>query len=825
MTMNKNKIENIIAALSLKEKAAICSGYDAWYTESVENFGIKKIRMSDGPNGLRKEVRDNENNFSTKEATCFPAMSLLAASFDTDMMYEFGKTLAAESKAEKIDLLLGPGVNIKRSPLCGRNFEYLSEDPYLSGELGTAMVKGMQENGVGATIKHFALNNQEKARLSENSVADERAKREIYLEPFERIVKQANPWALMCAYNKIDGTYSSENKELLTETLRKSWGFDGFVMSDWGATNDRVLGIKAGLDLEMPSSDGTYDKIIIDAVKSGHLLQEELDTVVQRILEAAIKAERQRHMKALPYTVEFAHDKAREFAAKSMVLLKNENNILPLNHKKRLAILGEFAKNPRYQGGGSANVHPTMIPSFLDELEKEDLEFVFSEGYITQKTGDFVLTGRDVEPMTPKDENIIAEALIVTENCDTVLILAGTPQIYESEGYDRPNMRLPENQNKLIEKVSAVNPNTVVVLFAGSAVEMPWIDHVKAVLMCYLPGQAGVAALTDILFGRVSPSGKLPESFPLSLSDTPCFPYFGQTRTVEYRESIYVGYRYYDSASKEVLFPFGYGLSYTEFRYSDLNVKQLDNAEIQLTVTIKNIGKRDGAEGVQLYISPPDSEIYRPAQELKGIQKLFLTPGETKTATFRLTQRDFAVYVTKTKDFRVPKGVYFLRVGSSSRDIRLSKTITIEASHPGYIFEDLRNVAPEYYDLTRLHAVSNASFFAILEKEFVPFKPKPFTRCSTLSEIVTTRLGKKIMKKVRSMYDGGNNADEQEGHDINVMLEAQAPYLPIGVIVMNTKGSFNEEMLDGLLLRLNGKHIRGYYKIFKNRPKKKRENK
>ncbi len=793
------KYEAILSKLDPDAKASLCSGLDGWRTKPLPAPGIGSIFMADGPNGLRKEIKKDDGTTAIERATCFPSACLMASSFDINLLREMGTALAAEARSKGVDLLLGPGINIKRSPLCGRNFEYYSEDPHLTGELAAAFVDGLQQAGVGATLKHFAMNSQEKARLSSNSVADERARREIYLAAFETAIKKANPWAVMSSYNKVDGVYTSENNWLLRDLLRGEWGYQGVTMSDWGAVNDRVLGLQAGLDLEMPGNDGFHDRMIVQAVRSGSLDPAYVDESVGHILALVEKAGQTGPRPVVDQ--DWQHDLARRFAAESMVLLKNEAGLLPLQSTQSLGVIGEFARKPRYQGGGSANIHPTRLPSFLDELLSVTEQFEFEPGYIPENDS--------------PDDGLILAAVEMAKKKDVVLIFAGLPNSYESEGYDRPHMGLPEAQNELIRRVAQANPKVAVILFAGGPVEMPWIEQVRAILMCYLPGQAGAGAAADILFGKDCPSGRLPESFPLRWEDSPCHNYFSQENIVEYRESIFVGYRYFGK-ERPVLFPFGHGLSYSQFTYSDLRLKVLENGEVSVRVTVKNTGTVKAAEVIQVYVEPPLSAVARPEQELRAFGKVLLQPGESVEQEFRLPFRAFAFYNVLISDWHVLAGSYCILVGASSRDIRLGGELTLPDNHPGSPIPDLRRSAPEYYDLDELPHVQDSSYAAVLGGPLPVHSARPFTRKSTLKEISECALGRKINKLVRKITLGGDNAaPQEEGHDLRVMLERQAPYMPLFSIASGTRGAISDDMLDGLILYMNKKPLKGLAKFIK----------
>lgn len=661
-------LKKIVSEMTLEEKAGMCSGLDFWHLKEVEHLGIPKVMVSDGPHGLRKQDEKGDHlgiNDSIK-AVCFPPAVLSACSFDRGLMEEMGKAIGREAQANDVSVVLGPAVNIKRSPLCGRNFEYYSEDPYLAGEIAAAFVKGVQSQHVGTSIKHFAANNQEYRRMSSSSEVDERTLREIYFPAFETAVKKAQPCTFMCSYNQINGTFASENKWLLTDVLRGEWGFKGYVMSDWGAVNDRVKGLEAGLELEMPASGGDNDAMIVKAVKDGALEEKILDQAVERILR--IIFEYADHRKPQEFTMEKDHEEAQHIAEESMVLLKNENHILPLKTSEKAAFIGGFARNPRFQGGGSSHINCFKTTNVLDSVPC-DAQVVYAEGFPADR--DFY------------DKALADEAVKAAAEADKAVIFAGLPESFESEGYDRSHMRLPECQNRLITEILKVQPNTVIVLHNGSPVEMPWLGEIKGLLETYLGGQAGGAAAANILYGKINPSGKLAETMPLKLSDNPSYLNFGGGEKVEYREGIFVGYRYYDTKEMDVAFPFGYGLSYTTFAYSNLKLSMENPTEkdtVMVSADVTNTGKSAGKEVVQLYIRDLTGSAIRPEKELKGFEKVFLEPGETKTVTMELNKRSFAWYNTKLHDWFAASGDYEILVGASSRDIRLTETLHLNSS-------------------------------------------------------------------------------------------------------------------------------------------------
>lgn len=649
-----NDIKNLVSQLSLEEKAGLTSGKDCWLTKAVERLGIGSARTSDGPHGLRADDYSRDDH-ATMPAVCFPTAVTTAASFDREMLFEMGKELGRECQSYGVDVLLGPGVNIKRSPLCGRNFEYFSEDPYLAGELGTAFVNGVQSEGVGTSLKHFFANSQETRRFTSSSEIDERTIREIYLPAFETVVKKAQPWTIMASYNKINGTYSTANRLYLDEILRKEWGFEGLVVSDWGATHDRAAAVEAGTDLTMPAED--TDRQIVEAVKNGTLSEEALDLCCERVLELVFKSEKNRR-RELPFDPEAAHALSRKCAADSLVLLKNEGGMLPLSKGDKIAFIGAFAKTPRVQGGGSSHIRETKLTSALEAAAEAGVSVTYAAAY-NPETGE-------------SDENLIAEAVKAARSADKAVLFIGLPDSMEYEGGDRPHMKLPEAHDRLVREICKANPETAVVLHNGSPVEMPWIDQPKAVLEAYLGGQAVGGAVVDILFGDVNPSGRLAESFPKRLEDNPSYLYYiGEGNRVTYNEGIFVGYRYYETKKQEVLFPFGYGLSYTEFEYSDLSVKKAgDGAEV--SVKVKNVGAREGKEVVQLYVAPEKVKMIRPKRELKEFAKIDLRPGEEKTVRFSLPARAFSYWDIEAHDWKVENGKFGVEICKNAHEAIMS---------------------------------------------------------------------------------------------------------------------------------------------------------
>jgi beta-glucosidase len=672
------KVSSLLAELTMEEKASLCLGSDFWHTAPVERLGIPAIMVSDGPHGLRKqpEQGDHVGISDSVPATCFPTACALASSWDPELVRGVGEALGREARAQGVAVLLGPGINIKRSPLCGRNFEYFSEDPLLSGVLGAAMIDGVQRQGVGTSLKHYAANNQETDRLRVSADVDERTLREIYLAGFERAVTQARPWTVMCSYNKVNGVYASEHVWLLTTVLRDEWGFDGLVVSDWGAVHDRVAALAAGLDLEMPPNRGVSDAAIVTAVRSGQLDERILDTAVARVLQLVDRATANPEP---PPLVDAAthHALARAAATECAVLLKNQDRLLPLRPATgdTIAVIGEFARTPRYQGAGSSQVNPTRVDIALDELRAgvpDGVEVAFAAGY-----------GIDT---SDHDEELAAEAVALARRAEVVVAFLGLPAAEESEGFDRTHMDLPANQTALLARLADANPNLAVVLANGSAVRLSdWDRHAKAVVECWLSGQAAGGATADLLLGAANPSGRLAETLPLRLEDAPSFLNFpGEAGHVRYGEGIFVGYRGYDKLDRQVSYPFGHGLSYTSFAYADLTTnvtgrQQDGDLAVEVACRITNTGDRRGKEVVQLYVGDPQTSVARPVRELKAFAKVDLDPGETTMVKFTLTARDLSYWSTRLNDWALEGGEFELAVGASSRDLRLTTTVDIAA--------------------------------------------------------------------------------------------------------------------------------------------------
>lgn len=750
-------VRALIGEMTLEEKAGLCSGLDSWNTKPVERLRVPSVMVSDGPHGLRKQTGSGAND--SIRAVCFPTGCAMAASFDRRLFERLGDALGGECRAEDVAVVLGPAINIKRSPLCGRNFEYLSEDPYLAGEEAAAYVSAIQRHDVGVSVKHFALNNQEHRRMSQSSDADERTMREIYLAAFETVVKQAKPWTLMCSYNRINGTLVSENRWLLSDVLRKEWGFDGYVMSDWGAAGDRVKGLAAGLELEMPSSGGVRDRQIVDAVRSGELNEAVLDRACERMLSVHARY-LESMLPAGSWDAEADDALSGELAEECMVLLKNEG-VLPLKKSDSIAFIGEFAEKPRFQGGGSSHINTTRVTSALDAADGiPNIRYARGFSIEDDKTTDTWLL----------------EAVEAAKKARAAVVFAGLPDTYECEGYDRAHMRLPDCQNRLIEAVASANPNTVVVLQNGSPVEMPWITRVKGVLEAYLSGQASGRAVVRLLFGDANPSGRLPETFPCRLEDNPSYLFFGgDDERTEYREGVFVGYRYYDKKKADVLFPFGYGLSYTTFAYGNLvlDKREMDDTDtLSVTVDVTNTGDRFGREAVQVYVADAESTVIRPVRELKGFEKVGLRPGETKTVSFLLDKRAFAYYETRLQDWHVESGEFLIQIGRSSRDIVLEEAVTVRSTRE------------------------------------IPVK---FDENSILMDVLASRNGKgpegssfrEVLCAMRAFSEHADKTDAAKEAITREMENAMLDYMPLRAVFSFSPGRITREQLDEAIRELN----------------------
>ena len=772
-------IEKILQQMTLEDKIALCSGENFWETKKYEQYGIPSLFMCDGPHGLRKQenAADMLGVHASRPATCFPAEVTTAGSWDAELLAAIGAAIGEEAREQGVGLVLGPGANLKRNPLCGRNFEYFSEDPYLAGKLAAGFIRGMEAQGISTSLKHFAANSQELSRFTSNSVLDERTLRELYLTAFEIAVKEGKPSTVMCAYPKLNGVHCSDNKRLLTDILRTEWGFGGMVVTDWGAMNDRIEGFRAGCDLNMPGGSDYMEKEVLQAVKDVTLPESCVDDSARRVLKLVLRAaETLKEKAACDY--EAHHALAKRAAIEGAVLLKNEGGILPLQQDAKIAVIGAMAKELRYQGAGSSHINPTGLSQPLDFLP----DAIYASG--CDDRGDTT-------------DALLDEARAAAEQAEVAVIFAGLPDRYESEGFDRDDMKMPAGHLRMIEAVVSANPNTVVVLLCGSAVECPWADRVKAVLYMGLPGQAGGEAVADLLYGRISPSGKLAESWPLAYGDVPSSEIYGKTADALYQEGVYVGYRYYDKAGVPVRWRFGYGLSYTEFSYSELTV----NGDT-VSVAVRNAGKCAGAEVVQLYIGAPQDGLHRPLRELKGFQKVFLQPGESRNVTFSLTDRSFAVW---QDGWEVPGGTYAVCVGGLTASIEKSgETLPIPAWQKGSWYECCTGKPKQ------------ADWEAMLGHRYTPpvLKKGSFTMDNTVMEMKDYSLIMKIMFKaveatVAKGY-GGKRDYENPNFRMQMASSAGAP-----IRSMMISGGMKGGVLPGMLEMANGHFFRGIWKMIK----------
>ena len=781
------KHEKLIAQMTLEEKCYLFSGKDFWQTRAIERLNIPNMMLSDGPHGIRKQegAGDHLGLNASVPATCFPTAATIANSWDPALGEEIGAYLGEEAAAQDVCVLLGPGLNIKRSPLCGRNFEYFSEDPYLAGKMAAAYIRGIQKNGVAACPKHFAANSQELRRMASDSIVDERTLREIYLTGFEIAVKEGKAKSIMSAYNAINGVYANEDKRLLQTILRDEWGFDGFVVSDWGASNDHAAGVRAGSHLEMPTTGGDSDLELVQAVRAGKITEAEIDQRVDELLDVILSTTSAVKKAKKTFDIDAHHAMARKASEQSIVLLKNEGNILPLKPGAKVAVIGEFAKKARYQGAGSSVVNPTRVDHTMDVIDGYDLNVAgFEPGYPRSGKG---------------DPEMMKKAVELADKADIVLLYIGLDEISESEGLDRSHMRLPESQIELIQAVAKVNKNIVAVMSAGSAVEMPWLGSCRALVHGYLCGQAGASAVLDVLTGKVNPSGKLAESYPIKYEDVSSAPYFpAKERTAEYREGLFVGYRYYETAHVPVRFPFGYGLSYTTFAYSDLQA-----SDKQVSFTITNTGRMDGAEVAQVYAGKVGGEAFRPAKELKGFAKVFLKAGESRRVTIALDDKAFRWFDVKADRYEIEGGAWQIMVGASCADIRLTGEVTVkgtDAKSPydkekfaKYFAGDVKNISDDEFTALLGHPIPDGHWSGELDMN------------DAICQLYYAKswLARQVYKIMTGML---NKSIAKGTPDLNIIFIYNMPFRGIAKM---TGGTCTMEMARGLLDICNGHFFRG----------------
>lgn len=797
------KHQDLINKMTLEEKAAFLSGKNVWQTRDFPRLDIPSIFCSDGPHGIRKQAGagDHLGLNASLEATCFPTAATVANSWDEQLGEEIGIALGEEAAAQEVNIVLGPGLNMKRSPLCGRNFEYFSEDPYLAGKMAASYVKGIQSQGVYACPKHFAVNSQELRRMAMNSVLDERTLREIYLTGFEIAVKEGKAKSMMSSYNEVNGTYANENKHLLQDILRKEWGFDGIVITDWGGSNDHVAGVAAGSNLEMPAPGLDSARQIIKAIEEKTLTMEELDACVDDLLDAVLTLSKNAEGKKRTFSETAHHELARRAVEESAVLLQNTDGILPLKPGSKVAVIGDFAFEPRYQGAGSSMVNPTYLETIEKTIGNYDLQVVgINRGY--KRTGE-------------ADEAMKKAALDLAALADVVIYCFGLDELSESEGLDRTHMRIPQNQIELLQAIVQVNENVVGVLSAGSAIEMPWHYCCKAILHGYLTGQAGASAMLNIMTGKVNPSGRLSETYPLRHEDTPAFRHFPSTqRNAEYRESIYIGYRYYDTSKVRVQYPFGYGLSYTTFAYSDLKVDAKG-----VTFTLTNTGNCDGAEVAQLYVGLPNAIVFRPEKELKGFQKVFLKAGESKEVRMEFDDKTFRYWNVKTNGWEIEEGAYRIMIGASVADIKLESELWVQGTSNEYPYNPAK--LPYYYTGI-VQQISDAEFEELLGH---PIPSGKWSGNLGINDAMCqmyyaksglARLIYKILTKIKK------KSEEKGKPDLNVLFIYNMPFRGIAKM---TNGMVSMEMVEGMVTVVNGHFLKGIKKVIGGFFRNRKENK
>lgn len=793
---------SIIKKLSLEEKCKFCCGVDFWHSFGIDKINIPSIMLCDGPHGLRKEDLDSFIFMSSKviKSTCFPTATALASTFDEELINRMGKALGEECRKEDVAVLLSPGINIKRLPICGRNFEYFSEDPYLSGKMSAALIRGIQSKGVAACLKHFAGNNQEKYRMTINSIIDERALREIYLKGFEIAIREAHPWSVMMAYNRLNGQYCCENKYLIQDILRNEWSYKGCIISDWGGVNDIIPSINNGLNLEMPGYKDDYYKVLQKAVENNKLDEKILNESVTKVIELILKY---KEGKKIPYKCNFKEhiDLAEEIAESSAVLLKNDNKILPGNNSQKIGIIGRLAKEPVYQGLGSSHVNPNTIDNAYDIFVDNNCNINYADGYSLEND--------------EIDKVLLRESIEVAKNKDIVYLFIGIPKYYEAEGYDRKNLKLPKSHDNLVYEVSKVNKNLVVILQGGSVMEMPWSHIPKAILLTHLSGCRGGNATVNLLLGKKNPSGKLNETYANYLEDYPSMKFYpGDNNYVEYRESIFVGYRYFDSAELNVKYPFGFGLSYTTFEYSNMKIKYNNDNNMEVSITVTNIGNMEGKEVIQLYISCLYSKLFRAKQELKGFKKINLKPKESKEVTFILDEDCFTYYNIQSHKYEVEEGQYGISIGSSCRDIKFSTVINKRGNSVKTI--DYKAKSPSYYELYKKKLNPIEEEFKNIYNKKLPIITNeiyPFTANSTIYDIKNTYGGDLIISAINKKAYKFVSGDKTMEITVKESLKDQ----PFRLMVMVTRGAINRKSIQGFVDLLNKHYIKGFLQILRNR--------
>ncbi|MFZ5368040.1 MAG: beta-glucosidase family protein [Spirochaetota bacterium] len=819
--MRKLRFEHLIRQLNLDEKISLLSGKDFWQTRDIPRLQIPSIYLADGPHGIRRQAVAAERMGLNKgiPSTCFPTEATVANSWNVELGEKVGAFLGTEAVSQGVSILLGPGINMKRIPICGRNFEYFSEDPYLAGKMAAAYVRGIQSKGIAACVKHYAVSNQEYMTMSIDAVVDERTLREIYLTAFEIAVKEGGARTLMSAYNKVNGIYANENLHLMRDILRKEWGFSGCVITNWGGSNDRVAALIAGNELEMPGTHGDSDTVIKEALARGIIEESLVDENVDRLLDLVYSTAAKAREPQFDFNIAQHHRISQRVAEESIVLLKNEKNILPLSHAVKVAVIGDFAFRPRYQGAGSSQVNPTILDTTLQSLEESGIRCIgFEEGF-----------DRYGKPSVLK----IKRACHLAARAETVLLYLGLDELSETQGIDRPHMRLPENQVQLLEALSEINPNIVVILSCGCAIEMPWIGKVRGLLHAYLGGQAVARAVLRIISGDVNPSGKLAETYPFRYEDTPAYYYYpGNGQTVEYREGPYIGYRYYDTAHKPVLFPFGFGLSYTQFHYSDIRV---DSEGVHFTLT--NRGRYAGMEVAQLYVGKPQSQIYRPLKELKGFTKVFINPGESKEVFIPFDDKTFRYFNTAAQVWDVEEGNYTIMVGSSSRDIHLTASYTVHRIERNLFLKKIGSQAevgspsPQYYVSSsmasfyfsgNIRQVPDTEFETVLGRPVpkpVDFRYKPFGYENTISQCRYARgwWGRCAFWIIHGTYRLLRFIGRRDLANLIMMF---VYHLPFRGISRFTGGKISMAMVDGLLDMVNGHGFRGFLRFIRGWLKK-----